>query len=455
MSTSSTLNSVLSALGGSNGIDVTTAVSDILYADRAPERTWQAEQSTLASQTSALNQLNSEASSLSDALSALQSATGVLSTVTADSSNSNIVSATAANGTTAGSHSVVVNSVATTSSWYSDAESSSSVALPAGSFDLTVGGTSTAIDVSGSSGVDTLDELATYINQQSLGVTASIVTDSSGARLSLVSTTSGSAGDFSISNDSTVGFSRANTGANASLTVDGVPVSSASNTVTGALSGVTLNLQSASPGTTVNITVGSDVNSISSAIESFISAYNTLIEDVNSQFTYNPTTGTAGTLQSDSVVQGLQSELLDATNYNSGGSSLSTLTSLGITTNSDGTLSLDGSTLENAIENNNAALSSFFQGSNGSGGFASTLNSTVGTYTDSTGGAFTVDLSSIASENSDLTNETDTLEVYLSSQQTLLTNEYNQADIEIQQLPQKIKQINALLNPTSNNSSSS
>src|SRR5579875_3879781 len=111
MSTSSTLSSVLSALGGTNGIDVTTAVDDILYADRAPERTWQAEQSTLASQTSALNQLNTEASNLSDALTALQSSSGVLSTVTADSSDSSIVTATAANGTAAATHTVVVNSL--------------------------------------------------------------------------------------------------------------------------------------------------------------------------------------------------------------------------------------------------------------------------------------------------------------------------------------------------------
>jgi flagellar hook-associated protein 2 len=60
MSTSSTLNSVLSALGGTTGIDVTSAVDTILYADRAPERGWQAQQATLASQTSAINQIENE-----------------------------------------------------------------------------------------------------------------------------------------------------------------------------------------------------------------------------------------------------------------------------------------------------------------------------------------------------------------------------------------------------------
>lgn len=454
MSTNSTLTSVLSALGGADGIDVTTAVNDILYADRAPERAWQAEQTTLASQTTALNRLGTEASTLSDALSALQSATGVLTTAIATSSNANVVTATAANGTTAGTHTVVVKSLATSGSWYSDSETSSSSSLPAGSFDLTVGGSSTTIAVGGSSGINSLTELASAVNQQSLGVTASVISDSSGARLSLVSTTSGSSADISISNDSALGFTRSSTGSDASLTVDGVPLTSGSNTVTGVLSGITLNLQSASPGTTTTLTVGSDTDSISSAVQSFVSAYNVLIGDVNSQFTYNSTTGVAGTLQGDSIVQALQSELLSATNYTSGASSsLSTLTALGITTNSDGTLSINGATLSNAIATNSAFVANFFQGTQ-SNGFAFSINSVLSTYTDPTEGAFTVDLSSIASENSELTEETNTLEAYLASQQTILTNAYNKADIEIQQLPQKLKQINALLDPNPNSSSS-
>ena len=82
------------------------------------------------------------------------------------------------------------------------------------------------------------------------------------------------------------------------------------------------------------------------------------------------------------------------------------------------------------------------------------MNTVLDSYTDSTDGAFTVDLSSIANENSELTDETDTLETYLSSQQTLLTTQYNEIDVAIQGLPQQIKQIDALLNPSSSSSSS-
>ena len=448
--TSSTLSSVLSALGGTTGIDVTSAVDAILYADRAPERGWQAQQATLSSQTAALNQLSSESSSLADALSTLQSTSGSLSAATATSSNTNILTATAAGGTAASSHLIVVNNLATTGSWYSDAQTNSSTPLTAGSFEITAGGATTTISVSSS---DTLDSLAASINSKSLGVTANIVTDSTGARLTLVSTASGASGDFTVGNDSSVAFTRANTGKDASLTVDGVPISSATNTVTGALSGVTLDLTSSDPNTEISLNVAPDTSSITSAVNSFVTAYNTLITDVNSQFSYDSSTGTAGVLQSDSTIQALQSALLSATTYSSGSGTISTLDALGISTNSDGTLTVNSATLASAISTNSAAVSSFFQGTSDSG-FAASLTSTLNTYTDTTQGAFTIDLTSISNEYQDLTDQTNSLEVYLTAQQTILTAKYNAADIAIQQLPQQLAQIKALLNPNGDGSSS-
>ena len=452
MGTTSTLNSVLSALGGSTGIDVTSAVDAILYADRAPERGWQAQQTTLSNETSALNQLQTESSNLTNDLSALQSPTGVLSSAVATSTNSSLLTASAVPGTPSSGHLISIQNLAVTASWYSSAQTSSSAPLTDGSFQITVGsGNPTTIIVG--PGTDTLDELAASINSQSLGVTANVVTDSSGARLSLVADNSGAAADFTVVNDSSAAFTRANTGTDASITVDGVPITSASNTVTGALSGVTLNLQGAASGTEIGLQIGPDTASISSAINSFVSDYNTLISDVNSQFTYNSTTNVAGTLQQDSAVQGLQSQLLQASNYLASSGTYTTLTSLGITTNSDGTLSVNASTLDNAIAANSTAVASFFQGT-ANNGFAGSLSNTLSTYTDPTEGAFTIDLQSISSENQDLTDQTNTLELYLTSQQTILTAQYNAADIAIQQLPEQIKQVQALLNPNSDSSSS-
>ena len=453
MGTTSTLNSVLSALGGSTGIDVTSAVNAILYADRAPERAWQAQQTTLSNKTSALNQLQTESSNLSNDLGTLQDPTGVLTSAVATSTNSSLLTASAVPGTSSSGHLITIENLAVTGSWYSAAQASSSASLTDGSsFQITIG-TGNPATITIGPGTDTLDELAASINSRSLGVTANVVTDSSGARLSLVADDSGAAADFTISNNSSVAFTRANTGKDASIKVDGVPITSASNTVTGALSGVTLNLQGAAVGTEIGLQIGPDTASISSAINSFVSDYNTLIANVNSQFAYNQATKVAGTLQQDSAVRGLQSQLLEASNYLSSSGTYATLTSLGITTNSDGTLSVNSTTLDTAIETNSTAVASFFQGT-ANNGFAGSLSSTLNTYTDPTEGAFTVDLQSISSENQDLTDRTNTLERYLTSQQTILTAQYNAADIAIQQLPQKIKQIQALLNPNSGSSSS-
>jgi flagellar hook-associated protein 2 len=451
MSTTSTLNSVLSALGGTTGIDVTAAVNSILYADRAPERGWQAQQATLASQTSAINQLESEASSLSDALAALQSPTGALGSALATSSNSDLLTATAADGTATSNNTVIINNLATAGSWYSAAASSSSATLATGSISITVGSTTTSIATGSGNPGDNLTDLAAYINSQSLGVTANVVTDSTGARLALTSTVTGSAGDFSIASGGSLSFTRSATGTDASLTVDGVPVTSSSNTVTGAISGVTLNLLGSSPGTVINLDIAPDTDSITTAVNNYVTAYNTLISDVNTQIGYDATTQTAGVLQSDSVAQQLQSALLASTNYNAGSGTYPTLDSLGITTNTDGTLTLDSTQLATALQNNPSAVGAFFQGT-ALNGFANSLTSSLNLYTDPTQGAFTIDLQSIASENQDLTNQTNTLELYLSSQQTILTAQYNAADIAIQQLPEQIKQIQALLNPNSSSS---
>ena len=74
----------------------------------------------------------------------------------------------------------------------------------------------------------TLNDLASYINGLGAGVTANVVNDSSGARLSIVSNSSGTANDITISGETGLNFTRASTGADASLTVDGIPIDSAS-----------------------------------------------------------------------------------------------------------------------------------------------------------------------------------------------------------------------------------
>ena len=216
-STSFNLNGI--NLTNGQGIDVSTIVGQMVTAASVPETQWQAQQATINGQISDLNTLESSTTTLENDISALQDPVGAVTARSATSSDSSLVSASAGAGTAIGNHTVVVNSLATTSSYYTDEVASASTALASGSFNITVGsGPANTITINSSD--NTLTGLASAINNQNIGVTASVVTDANGARLALVSQSSGAAGDLNISNTSSglsFGFTKAATGANASL----------------------------------------------------------------------------------------------------------------------------------------------------------------------------------------------------------------------------------------------
>jgi flagellar hook-associated protein 2 len=377
--------------------------------------------------------------------------------LTVSSSNPSLVTASVAAGSVTGTNSVVVNNLASTASYSSSAVATPTTDLPAGSITITpAGGSATTITTG--SGVNTLTDLENAINTAGLGVTASIVTDATGSRLAIVSYTSGSAGSFAVSSSAgTFGFTQGATGVNASLTVNGIAISSASNTVTGALPGVTLNLLGASPGTQVSLAVTPDTSAASQAINQFVSDYNSVIGDLNQEFA--DTTGSGqGSLAQDPTVQTLQSDLLGSLDFTSttgtGSSAVSTsLASLGISVNTDGTLKVDSGTLDDALQNNFSQVQNFFQGASLTG-FAGTLDKQLTNFVNPADGAFTVDLQSIATENTTLqTNITNFQNNVIAPLKAQLTSEFSKAEIALQQLPGELKNVDAELGL--NNSSSS
>lgn len=451
-SSSFDLNSILTALGAKSGLDVSSTVGNLIYAARAPERQWQAQQSTISTQKQYLEYYNSLASTLSDKLNSLQDPIGALTTMSATSSQTDIVTASAAAGTAAGNHIVVVDNLASTAAWYSDSKASATTTLDAGSFTLKVGSAdAVTINVGGTSTVKTLQDLATYINGQSLGVKASIVNDSKGARVAIVSNTSGDAGDITITPNG-VNFTQAVQGKNASLTVDGIPISSASNTVTGAVNGLTLNLTGSAVGKEVTISVQADRAAATQAVNDFVDAYNTLITQVNAQFKYNEATKSTGIMATDSAVRMFQADLLSMASYYTGTptDAVSNLGALGVTMKDDGTLAVDSTKLETVMEDNFSAVQKFFQGTN-SDGFAKFLNNKLDVYTDSTEGAFSVDLKTISEQYDNLQDEVDHFETYISSEQTRLTTYYNNVNVQLQQMTAQIDQIKAMLDTGSSN----
>jgi flagellar hook-associated protein 2 len=451
------ISSILQAATGasSSGLDVTSAVNAAVTAAEAPEQNWENQETTLQNQTNALSQLQTDATNLDNDMQSLNNITGPLSAVTVTSSDSSIVSASAASGTSAGNHLVVVNNLASTASWSSDTVASSSTPLAAGSFTITTASGTTSISTG--TGTSTLNDVASTINSDNLGVTAEVITDATGARLAIVSNTSGSASNFSVSAPvgGSLSFTQAVTGVNASLQVDGLTIASASNTVTGAIPGVTLNLLNSDPGTNVSLTVAPNTTQVSTAINQFVSDYNTLITAINAQ--YSDTGSGEGVLASDPLVRNLQSDLQNALDYVytpvSGTTTVSSLASLGISVGNDGTLSVNSTTLNSALQNNYSDVQNFFQGA-ALNGFANSLDQQLTSFTSPADGAFTVDLQNLSTEYSGLQTDISNFQTnYITPLKTQLNAEYSQAEIELQQLPQQMQQINTELGL--NNKSSS
>ncbi|PYX39175.1 MAG: flagellar hook-associated 2 domain-containing protein [Acidobacteria bacterium] len=426
-----------------SGIDVTSVVNQIIDSQRGPEKLWQQQQSNLTSQTNALNSLNSSLTALQTAMQALSDLSGVMTSNTATSSQPGILTATAQSGASSGSHLIVVANLATTSSSYSDAVASPDTPLQTGVVTLQVGTTSTDITVDSTN--NTLSGLANSINSQKFGVTASVITDANGARLALVSNTTGVPGDLTVTGNVTgLGFHKSVPGQNASLTIDGVPISSATNTVTGAINGVTLNLVSSAPSTPVQLSVGPNTSAIGTAVSSFIGAYNTVMTKINSQFAVDAATHTAGPLASNAALRSLQSSLLSDVTYavaeNNG---LPNLAALGVNMANDGTLKLDDAAFNDALANNFSAVQNFFQG--GTNGFGSHFSTDLSALTSPTQGVLNANLTEITNQQKVLTDTISDFEDRLSAREQQLIKQYSAIDAMLRQYPVTLQSINAQL----------
>ncbi len=474
-----------STLLNGSGIDVASVVSQIQAESSGELQLWQQQQSTLQTQASDLTSINNDLNSLATAVNSLTDVTGPLSAVAATSSWPAIVTATADTTATSAIHTIVVSTLASSGTVYTDALPSATASiLPSGAasgdIQLQVGGSSGStydIPITQSNDNETISSLASYINQQSTannwGVTASVLTDASGARLSITSTATGTTGALAITANTTSdanGNIIANTptalnfespvgGTNATFTVDGVPFSSTTNTVTGAIPGVTLSLVSADSATPVQLTVGPDTTQATQAINTFVSAYNTVIGDINSQIAINATTGQPGPLGSDSSLNILQSSLLNDITYAvSGTNGPVNLAAFGINMNSDGTLTVgttaSGQTLAQVLASNSAGVQSFFQ-TGASGSFGSNFSADLTNLTDPVSGVLNVDLAQNTSEQTSLSSQISNFQTQLATQQQQLTQQFDQVNATLEEYPYLLQAVNEELGSTTSLSTTS
>jgi flagellar hook-associated protein 2 len=457
ISGSSFSSGTASSGGLGSGIDVTTVVNQLMTAARSPEVIMQQQQSDNSQKISLLQSFNSLLSNLSNSVNSLSDATGAFSAQLATSSNTSVLSASADSTAASGSHTLLVSQLATISTTYADPIAANST-LANGDMKFTVGGVEKTVTIDATN--NTVSTLAAYINSKSsdLGVTASVLQNANGTQtLAMVANTSGKAGEISVTTppavttvtpgqngdpdvttQNPVTFHVGTEAKDATLTIDGVPLTSGSNTVTNVLPGLTINLAGTS-NMPVTLTVSADTAKTTQAIQSFVSNYNTLITSINNQYKVDGS-NSQGALAGDTGLRVVQSTLLSQISLQQKANpTMQTLRSLGVNMQNDGTLTVDSTVLTPALKDHFADVKEFFQ--NATTGFATQLKSKMTDLTSPTQGVFNVDIKGLQDTNTAISKSIDDFEVRMTAMQKKLLDEYNNINAALQMFPMQQSQI--------------
>jgi flagellar hook-associated protein 2 len=221
----------------------------------------------------------------------------------------------------------------------------------------------------------TVGDLLNQIQSQFGNVTASVnsggqiqVTDNatgtSKLSVNLSSSLSSSSGTLSFGSVGQYGTTHnyvLQQGSDASFSVDGMSMTSSTNTITSAIQGVTLNLLGADPNTTLTLNVNHDVAGIESEVNTMISAYNGVMSFVNTQMSYNASTSTTGgVLFGDNTLTSIKSQIQSTILEQVGTGTFQYLSQIGITQGGNAQISLDTSTFESALSTNFQGVADMF-----------------------------------------------------------------------------------------------
>lgn len=370
----------ISSLGVGSGLDAESLVTSLLAVEQQPITALETTNTTLQTKVSAWGNLQSLFSQLQTASQSLTGPTAFGAT-TATSSDSTAVAVATGSGSKAGSYAVQVGSLAS-----AQFLASTGTVSGTGTLNFTIGASGSTsprtLQVDITSTEDSLAKIAAKITSagKEAGISASVVSDASGERLvirgatgadnafriSVTNDGDGNSGDTSglsalaWSGSDSSSMTRTQSAASAQATINGISVSSNSNTLSNVIDGLTLTLGKVTS-SAVSLNVSQDNSAISKSINSFVSAYNAVISQIRTQTAYDAETQTAGTLQGDSTATGLLRQLRSLAATTSGTSSTyNRLSSVGIDIKADGTMSVNSTKLTEALNTDIGAVAKLF-----------------------------------------------------------------------------------------------
>ena len=388
----------ISSPGVGSNLDVNSIVSQLMTVESRPLTVLARKEAGYQAQLSAYGTLKGALSSFQNAVRAL-SDVAKFQSVKATPADATVMGASASSTAVPGTYSVEVTKLAQSQKLAAVGQASATAAIgigtltfdfgtiSGGTFDAVTGKYTGAAFASNGAGVKTvtidassnsLTGIRDAINNAKIGVSATIVNDGGASpyRLALTSTTIGKtnsikisvAGDAALSTllahdpAATQNLSETATAQNAELKVDGIAVSKTSNSISDVIQGVTLNLLKTNVATPTLVTVARDTASVTSAVNAFVKAYNDINKNLGDLSAYNATTKQAAVLQGDSSVRSIQSQIrktLTSTLAGIGGS-YTTLSQIGIAFQKDGTMAVDSTKLQSAIDTNFNDIASLF-----------------------------------------------------------------------------------------------
>lgn len=453
---------ITTTTGLGSGLAITDIVTALVNSDKLAKQTQiTAQTKQVTTKLSGIGTLQSAMASFQTALTNLgKTSNGAFAGYSATSSNTSALTVTSDNTAVPGTYSINVSNLATSSSvaTASFADGSTS-AIPSGDLTLTQNGIDTKITIPTGA---TLSSVATLVNAQSStsNISANIITDDNGSRLVFSSTVTGAGTDITAASDTVSGFnitagtqldttSTTSAGyidkqaASAKLTINGLSVTSASNTIDKSLGGVSMNLLAAN--TTATITVATNTDGLKTSLQTFVDSYNAVVSAVSSVTkgtvltTPDATTGstfTAAALTGDAMPRSILSALRKELVTTGASGNLSVLSQLGITTGqSDGKLTLDSTKFATAMSQGLAGdVQQLFSGTgDGSNGLVARMNAAITPYTQ-TGGIFATRTTSLNKQQSDLTDQQAALDLRVTNMTATLTAKYNAMDLLVGQL---------------------
>ncbi|NLY64825.1 MAG: flagellar filament capping protein FliD [Alcaligenaceae bacterium] len=380
----------ISSIGVGSGLDLSALLNNLRTSEEAALTTITTRQSRESSRLSAYGQLSNVIEKLQTAAKAFEGTTTFGQFATTQTGES--FTSSAGTKAVAGTYRITVETLASSQTRITTGQASKSSQIGSGgdiSFTFANGETKTLSLSNGSS----LQDVAAAINADpELGINATIINDGNESTpFRLMFTTAETGTEAAITGISVSGNSELDgllstmteqqTATNAKISINGLEITSSSNTLEDVIEGVTLNLSKAD-GEVQTLTVSKDDDKAKTAIKEFVDAYNAAQKFIKSSTAYNESTG-GSTLNGDSTTRTVQTRLRDILNIQSGNESMfHTLSEIGITTELDGSLKLDEAKLDKALSSNRDDVTKLFQGTNGIASRTETITKALINSTD-------------------------------------------------------------------------